>query len=97
MPLSPAHGHFLTTFGNGKRIEMMLLILRKPRTVSELIELTGLEQSAVSHHLQRLRECGFVKAKRNGRERLYSVNAKTIGPLLKLMNRHVHSYCRHLC
>ena len=95
--LSPAHGHFLTTFGSSKRIEMMLLILRKPRTVSELIELTGLEQSAVSHHLQRLKTCNFVKAKVMGKRRLYSVNARTIGPLLKLMNEHVQRYCAHLC
>lgn len=95
--LSSAHQEFFKTLGNPKRIELMLLLMRKPMTVTELIEKSGIEQSTVSHHLKRLKLCQFVKNKVNGKERIYSVNEETAGPLFRLMNRHVQKYCRRFC
>lgn len=95
--LSSAHQEFLKTLGNPGRMELMLLLMRKPMTVTELMERSGREQSTVSHHLKRLKLCQFVKNKVNGKERIYSVNEETAGPLFRLMNRHVQKYCRRLC
>lgn len=95
--LSSAHREFLKTLGNPGRMELMLLLMRKPMTVTELMERSGREQSTVSHHLKRLKLCQFVKNKVNGKERIYSVNEETAGPLFRLMNRHVQKYCRRLC
>ena len=90
---SPAHQQFLKTLSNPKRVALMLLLLRKPMTVSELTRKSGQEQSAVSHHLARLKLCQFVRNKVNGKERIYSVNEETAGPLFRLMERHVKKYC----
>lgn len=95
--LSTAHQQFLKTVGNPKRMELMLLLLEKPMNVTELMEASGMEQSAVSHHLKRLKICTFVKAKANGKERVYSVKEDTVAPLFRLMNKHVEKYCQKLC
>ena len=42
-------------------------------TVGELVELTGLSQSAVSQHLARFRDCGLVAVRREGAARHYSL------------------------
>jgi len=95
--LSPAHQQFLKTLSNPKRVEVMLHLLKKPMSVTEIVKKTGLEQSAVSHHLKRLKLCNFVHAKANGKERIYSVNEETVGPLFRLMDKHAKKYCQHLC
>lgn len=71
--------HFLQRFGS--------------QNVSEILEGTRLEQTLVSHNLKRLLDCHFVEVKQNGKERVYSLNRKTIKPLLKLMDKHVNTYC----
>lgn len=95
--LSTAHQQFLKTIGNPKRMELMLLLLKKPMNVTKLMEASGMEQSAVSHHLKRLKLCTFVKMEANGKERVYSVNEDTVAPLFRLMNKHVEKYCQELC
>lgn len=95
--LRPAHQQFLKTLGNPRRVELMLHLLKKPMNVSDLVKKSGMEQSAVSHHLRRLKICNFVMVKQNGKERVYSVNEETAGPLMRLMNTHVKKYCTKLC
>lgn len=95
--LSSAHQQFLKTLSNPGRVELMLLLLQKPMNVTELVKKSGLEQSAVSHHLKRLKLCNFVQVKVNGKERTYSVNEETVAPLFHLMNTHVKKYCSKLC
>jgi len=94
---SPAHQQFLKTLGNPKRVELMLLLLKKPLAVTELVKRSGMEQSTASHHLKRLKLCQFVRNKVAGKKRIYSVNEETIGPLFRLMERHARKYCRHCC
>jgi len=95
--LSASHQQFLKTLGNPKRMELMLLLMKGPMTVTELMKRSGMEQSTVSHHLKRLKLCQFVKNKANGKERIYSVNEETIEPLFRLMDKHVKKYCQRLC
>lgn len=95
--LSTAHQQFLKTLGNPKRIELMLLLMGGPMTVTELTEKSGMEQPTVSHHLKRLKLCQFVKNTVNGKERIYSVNEETMEPLIRLMDKHVKKYCQRLC
>lgn len=48
------------------------------RTVSELCEGFAMSQPAISQHLKVLRECGLVTVRKDGRRRLYALEA---GPL----------------
>lgn len=95
--LSEAHQAFLKTIGNPKRVALMLLLCRRPITVTEIVKRSRMEQSTVSHHLKRLRLCTFVRVRTEGKKRIYAVNEETAGPLFRLMERHVKKYCQRLC
>jgi len=75
----------------------MLLLLKKPMNVTDLTHRSGMEQSAISHHLKRLKLCKFVKMQKKGKEHVYSVNEETVGPLFRLMDKHVKKYCCNVC
>ncbi len=73
----------------------MYLLLEKSMNVTELSKKTKLEQSVVSHHLKHLKACSYVTVSIKGKERLYTVNKKTVTPLFRLINNHVEEYCSH--
>jgi DNA-binding transcriptional ArsR family regulator len=43
-------------------------------TVSEIIEKTGVEQSLLSHHLNKMKDKGVLKAERDGKNIFYSIS-----------------------
>ncbi|MFQ5759210.1 MAG: ArsR/SmtB family transcription factor, partial [Candidatus Bathyarchaeia archaeon] len=72
-------------------------LLRKgPKSVTEISEELGFEQSRVSHNLTCLAFCGFVMSNRNGKNKVYSLNTDTIQPLLSLVDSHIEKYARNL-
>lgn len=91
------HQFFFETLGNKARWSIVHLLLKKPHRATDIAKKLGYEQSLISHHLKRLETCGFVNVKKNGLERIYSINKKTIGPLLKLVDRHVNKFCKKVC
>lgn len=97
VPLTKPHKFFFETLGNRARWEIVHLLLQKPYRATAIAAALGYEQSLTSHHLRRLEACGFVRARRNGSERIYSINRTTIAPLLRLVARHVNRFCRKAC
>lgn len=95
--LDKPHEFFFETLGNQTRWEIVHLLLQKPCRATDIAKKLGYEQSLVSHHLRRLETCGFVKVRKNGVERMYAVNKKTIGPLLRLVEKHVNQFCQQAC
>lgn len=53
-------------FSNTSRLEILLVLRKKPHTVSNIVKLTGLNQSVVSQHLAILRNKEIVDADKNG-------------------------------
>lgn len=51
------------------------------RGVTELAEELGLPQPGTSKHLRVLREVGLVRDRRDGRRRLYGLNARGLRPI----------------
>lgn len=60
-----------------------------PRSVGDLTEALGMEQSAVSHQLRVLREHKLVRAERFGRRRLYALYDDHVRTLLHAGLDHV--------
>lgn len=85
-----AYAKFFDTLGNQNRIHILNTLRKAPKSVSEIIEETGLEQTAISHSLRKLEETGFVNVQRRGKFRIYTINRKTIEPLLILIDKHIH-------
>lgn len=97
LELDKPHKFFFETLGSEARWDIIHLLLKKPYRATAIAKKLGYEQSLVSHHLRRLETCGFVKVKTNGTERIYNINKETIGPLLKLVDKHVEKFCRKAC
>lgn len=91
------HRIFFETLGNQKRWEIITLLEDGPLRATEISDKLGYEQSLTSHHLGRLLRCGFVHVQPNGAERIYSLNKDTIEPLLKVVHRHIDTYCAKVC
>jgi len=91
-----AYGVFFETLANQNRLRIINALRDRDRCVTEIITATGLEQSCVSHCLKRLERCGFVTPRREGKQRVYTLNTKTIAPLMRLIDGHTQTYCIHL-
>ena len=91
------HTFFFETLGNQARWDIVHLLQESPHRVTDIAEKLGLEQSLVSHHLRRLKTCGFVTVEKRGTERVYSLNEEDIGGLLRLIDKHVDRFCKKVC
>lgn len=87
---------FFGTLVSHSRLKIINLLRNKEMNVSEIVKILNIRQTAVSHDLARLRQCGFVKAERRGQFVHYRLNQKTIKPLMKLIEEHMSEYCIHI-
>ena len=85
---------FFETLGSKLKIDIILKLRESSFNVNELSNKLNQERSKVSHALKLLLECGFIKVKNKGRERVYSLNEETILPLLSIVEKHVNKYCK---
>jgi ArsR family transcriptional regulator, arsenate/arsenite/antimonite-responsive transcriptional repressor len=67
--------------GDETRLRLLELLITGERSVAELMELTGLGQSLVSHHLRTLREAGLVADRRDGRWVYYTIAEHALNAL----------------
>jgi DNA-binding transcriptional ArsR family regulator len=63
------------------RRRILDLLAARPRPVGELVECTGLSQPGMSKHLRVLREAGLVRARGEGRRRIYEVSPQPLQEL----------------
>jgi DNA-binding transcriptional ArsR family regulator len=91
--LQEAYDRFLRTLCNKTRLALIRSLRDGPKNVTELTVALKIHQTTVSHGLKRLLDCGFVFVEKRGKERIYSLNTKTIHPLLGLMEKHITLYC----
>ena len=82
---------------------MLALLRDRPRTVGELVDLTGLSQPGTSKHLRVLREAGLVTASHDVQRRVYSLDPRPLAeldawlsPYRQLWERSLDDLERHL-
>ena len=69
----------LDGFANPIRLSVLLLLARNGETsVSQLVEAVGAPQPRVSDHLRCLAWCGYVRARRDGNNVLYSIGGERV-------------------
>lgn len=95
--LKKPYERFFRTLAHQQRLEIVQALAARPMTVTELGTTLKLNQTTLSHNLARLRECSFVFVTTRGKERVYSLNQKTIKPLLRLIDDHTEEFCKELC
>ena len=88
---------FFTTLANEQRLQIINLLRKGPKNVTQICKELSFNQTTVSHNLRRLKTCSFVFNRKNGKERIYSLNKETIKPLMDLIDKHTNKFCKHLC
>ena len=63
----------LKALGEENRMRILRLLLKKPRSVNEMVTALGASQYNVSRHLRVLREASLVEVTKNGQQRVYSL------------------------
>ncbi len=58
------------------RLIIMQLCCTEGKNVTELVALTGLAQSTVSHHMAVLREANLVKVRHKGKSAIYTLDQR---------------------
>ena len=76
------------------RVQILAALMNGPRTVSDLTERLGMEQSAVSHQLRVLLDNSLVRVERAGRQRMYSLYDEHVVTLMEEAVRHVQQRTR---
>jgi DNA-binding transcriptional ArsR family regulator len=82
---------------NPLRVKIISALKEKSMNVGELSKILKEEQSKLSHSLSNLRACKIVSVERKGKEKIYSLNKKTILPILKLIDTHANNNCGGEC
>lgn len=86
---------FFKAISNTTRFEIVTLLRRSPKNVTELCEKLGFEQSRISHNLKCLENCGFVNCKYNGKNRIYSLDSE-VAAILYAIDKHLVNYRERL-
>lgn len=87
---------FFKAFSNNTRCEIIRLLRKGKKNVSEISSELGFEQSRVSHSLKCLENCGFVNTKWNGKKKYYSLDDEHILPMLEEIDKHIERYSERL-
>ena len=71
------------------RVEILQFLLAGPKTAGEIVRHVGLHQASVSSHLTCLRFCGFVEARREGRNVRYELIDLRLRRLMEMGERYL--------
>lgn len=92
-----AYKIFFGTLVSESRLRIINLLRNKgKKNVSEIVKELKIDQSAVSHDLNRLKKCGFVNVEVDKKYRYYRLNEKTIKPIMELIDNHMSNFCIHI-
>ncbi len=84
---------FFTNLANPLKMDIILSLRESRKSVNELRAELKVEQSKISHALACLKGCSIVVSEQKGKQRIYSLNKKTIVPMLKLLDKHAKENC----
>lgn len=86
---------FFYAIGDYSRFSILRALAKQDLNVSEIVNITGIEQSNVSHHMQCLLNCGLVNVKKEGTKRIYRINTgvkKTVNSIIS----HIEAYKKEI-
>ena len=76
-------------FNNEIRRDILKSLERHERCVMEIVKELRCDQTTISHNLRYLNNCGLVFVHKQGKQRIYKINEKTVLPLMKLIDKHM--------
>lgn len=91
-----AYKIFFGTLVSESRLKIINLLRKGKKNVSQITKELKANQTAVSHDLSRLKNCGFVDIEIKGKFRYYKLNTETIKPIMDLIDKHMCKNCIHI-
>lgn len=79
------HADMCKVFTSSVRVEIIEILQDGKKSVSELVELTGLSQSNISQHLQIMKEKGVLTPEKKGNHVFYSLSNPKIAEAFRIM------------
>ncbi len=79
-----ALGRYFHGLADPTRVRILLFLLDGPKTAGEIVRHVGRHQPSVSAHLTCLRFCGYVEARRIGRNVRYELIDRRVRRLVEL-------------
>lgn len=70
------------------RLSILLLLKRQPMMVKDIAEALGVEQSALSHQLAKLKKARLVTFERQGKSNIYDLDDSHVFDILEQMLSH---------
>ena len=80
---------FFKTFGDTTRVKILYALMEQDHCVADLAEAIGATQSAVSHQLRTLKQSRLVRAKREGKNVVYSLSDDHVHSILDQGMTHI--------
>ena len=78
------------------RVQIVDVLAKRARTVSEIVELFSISQPSISRHLRILREAGLVSVQPEGRQRLYDLDPRPLHEIDSWLERYRKFWARKL-
>jgi len=78
---------FLKCAADDNRRKILLYLGNKEHSVNDIVKKLKLEQSLISHHLNKLRCCGLVKTKKTRKNIFYFLADQEIYSILKKVEK----------
>jgi DNA-binding transcriptional ArsR family regulator len=88
---------FFNNLANPLRVQIISALSEKDMAVNELVKKLKVEQSKLSHALAALKKCNLVDAEYKGKLRIYSLNKRTMLPVLRIIDKHTDEICGENC
>ena len=63
---------------NETRLQILLMLELRPRSVNEIVDFFTLSQPTISRHLHVLKKVRLVNVERQGQKKIYSLNESTL-------------------
>lgn len=92
-----AYSIFFSNLSSPLRVSIITALKEHEAYVGELSKKLKTEQSKLSHALSGLKKCNLVSSKREGKNKVYSINKKTLLPILKIIDVHSKENCGGNC
>ncbi len=81
---------------NDVRLRLIEALASGEKSVGELSEETRQMQTRVSHELHCLTVCGVVNFRREGKQIIYSLNQRTVLPILQTAQKHAEKFAERM-
>ena len=80
---------FYKALSDSTRIKIINLLCGHELCVCDISSLLNLTKSTVSHQLQNLKEINLIKARKQGKEVLYSLSDRHVEEVFEISHQHV--------